>query len=92
MSKLHDLEAIIEWFFNVYLIEEFSIEGFNIKLPPTDNPNFEKCKSIFPTIESIIKKVVVIFYHVISKIHAETRICNESDNTKKFGGPESFEL
>ncbi|NFG40193.1 hypothetical protein FC789_03110 [Clostridium botulinum] len=55
-SKNKDLEAIIEWFFNVYLKEEFYIEGFNIKLPPTDNPNFEKCKSIFPIIESIIKK------------------------------------
>lgn len=55
-SKNKDLEAVIEWFFNVYLKEEFYIEEFNIKLPPTDNPNFEKCKSIFPTIESIIKK------------------------------------
>lgn len=55
-SKNKELEGIIEWFFNVYLKEEFNIENFNIKLPPTDNPNFEKCKSIFPTIESIIKK------------------------------------
>lgn len=55
-SKNKDLEAIIEWFFKVYLKEEFYIEDFNIKLPPIDNPNFEKCKSIFPTIESIIKK------------------------------------
>lgn len=55
-SKNKELEVIIEWFFNVYLKEEFNIENFNIKLPPTDNPNFEKCKSIFPTIESIIKK------------------------------------
>lgn len=55
-SRNKDLEAIIEWFFNVYLKEEFYIEDFNIKLPPTDNPNFEKCKSIFPTVESIIKK------------------------------------
>ncbi|NER67601.1 hypothetical protein G3T15_04105 [Bacillus velezensis] len=55
-SKNKDLEAIIEWFFNVYLKEEFYIEDFTIKLPPIDNPNFEKCKSIFPTIESIIKK------------------------------------
>ncbi|MEH7131113.1 hypothetical protein V7103_23255 [Neobacillus drentensis] len=55
-SKNKDLEAVIEWFFNVYLKEEFYIEEFNIKLPPADNPNFEKCKSIFPTIESIIKK------------------------------------
>lgn len=55
-SKNKELEVIIEWFFNIYLKEEFNIEDFNIKLPPTDNPNFEKCKSIFPTIESIIKK------------------------------------
>lgn len=55
-SKNKDLEAIIEWFFNVYLKEEFYIEDFTIKLPPIDNPSFEKCKSIFPTIESIIKK------------------------------------
>jgi hypothetical protein len=55
-SKNKDIETIIEWFFNVYLKEEFYIEDFKIKLSPTDNPNFEKCKSIFPTIESIVKK------------------------------------
>lgn len=55
-SKNKDLESIIEWFFNSYLKEEFYIKGLNIKLPPKDNPSFEKCKSIFPTIESIIKK------------------------------------
>lgn len=55
-NKEKDLEIIIEWFFNIYLKEEFNLENFKIKLPPTDNPNFEKCKSIFPTIESIIKK------------------------------------
>ncbi|WP_394171882.1 hypothetical protein [Guptibacillus hwajinpoensis] len=55
-SKNKELEVIIEWFFNVYLKEEFYIENFKIKLPPTDNPNFEKCKSIFPTVESIVKK------------------------------------
>ncbi|WP_271853138.1 hypothetical protein [Planococcus maritimus] len=55
-SKEKNLEIITEWFFNIYLKEEFNLENFNIKLPPTDNPNFEKCKSIFPTIESIIKK------------------------------------
>lgn len=55
-SQDKDLESIIEWFFNDYLKEEFYIMDFNIKLPPLENPNFEKCKSIFPTIESIIKK------------------------------------
>lgn len=55
-GKNKDLETIIEWFFNVYLKEEFYIVDFNVKLPPIDNPSFEKCKSIFPTIESIIKK------------------------------------
>lgn len=55
-SKNKELEVIIEWFFNVYLKKEFNIEDFKIKLPPTDNPNFEKCKSIFPTLESIVKK------------------------------------
>jgi hypothetical protein len=55
-SNNKDIETLIEWFFNVYLKEEFYIEDFKIKLSPTDNPNFEKCKSIFPTIESIVKK------------------------------------
>lgn len=55
-NKNINLEDVIEWFFNEYLKEEFGIEGFNVKLPPTGNPSFEKCKSIFPTIESIIKK------------------------------------
>lgn len=51
-----ELEDVIEWFFNEYLNVEFDIKKFKVVMPPRDNPNFEKCKSIFPTIESILKK------------------------------------
>lgn len=55
-SNKINLEDVIEWFFNEYLDEEFGVKDYKVKLPPPENPNFEKCKSIFPTIENIVKK------------------------------------
>ena len=50
------LEDIIEWFFKTYLPEEFGIQNYFVKMPSKDSTYFEKCKSILPEIDYILKQ------------------------------------
>ncbi len=50
------LEDIIEWFFNDYLSEELSAGGFSIAMPSAEMTPYQKCISIFPAFDSIIKQ------------------------------------
>lgn len=50
------LEKMIEWFFDVYLKEEFQINDFIIKMPSSDASYFEKCRTILPEIDRIFKQ------------------------------------
>ncbi|MCM3584974.1 hypothetical protein M3182_04335 [Mesobacillus maritimus] len=50
------LEEMIEWFFNVYLKEEFSIDNFVVKMPSSEATYFEKCRTILPEIDRIFKQ------------------------------------
>lgn len=50
------LEEMIEWFFNVYLKEEFQINDFIVKMPSKDASYFEKCRTILPEIDRIFKQ------------------------------------
>lgn len=50
------LEDIIEWFFKTYLTEEFGIQNYFVKMPSKDSTYFEKCKSILPEIDYILKQ------------------------------------
>lgn len=50
------LEDIIEWFFDIYLKENFGIENFSISMPSKDSTFFEKCKSVLPEIDHILKE------------------------------------
>lgn len=50
------LEKVIEWFFNSYLPSEFQIDGFKIQMPSKESTFLEKCRTIFPEIESILKQ------------------------------------
>lgn len=54
------LEDIIEWFFKTYILEEFNIENFIVKMPSKDSTYFEKCKSILPEIDYILKQYNVL--------------------------------
>lgn len=50
------LERVIEWFFNVYLKDEFGIENFNVSMS-SDNATFlEKCRNDLAEFEGILKK------------------------------------
>lgn len=50
------LEDIIEWFFKTYLSEEFGIQNYFVKMPSKDSTYYEKCKSILPEIDYILKQ------------------------------------
>lgn len=49
------LEEIIEWFFEDYLSNEFDAHNFTVTLPSTDSTYLEKCNSIMPGLESVLK-------------------------------------
>jgi len=50
------IEDIIEWFFDKYLKENFKIDNYIISMPSKDSTYFEKCKSILPEFDHILKE------------------------------------
>lgn len=50
------IEDVIDWFFKVYIREEFDIENYKINMPSKDSSYFEKCKSILPEFDLILKE------------------------------------
>lgn len=50
------LEEMIEWFFEIYLKEEFQINDFIVKMPSSEASYFEKCRTILPEIDRIFKQ------------------------------------
>jgi hypothetical protein len=54
------LEEMIEWFFQTYIKEEFSINDFIVKMPSDDASYFEKCRTILPEIDRVFKQFNVL--------------------------------
>ncbi|MCM3706422.1 hypothetical protein M3205_11915 [Cytobacillus firmus] len=50
------LEEMIEWFFDVYVKEEFQINDFIVKMPSSEASYFEKCRTILPEIDRVFKQ------------------------------------
>lgn len=50
------LEDVIEWFFKDYVKEEFGINGFSMKMPSETTTYLEKCRTLIPEMESILKQ------------------------------------
>lgn len=55
-SRESSLEGVFTWFFGSYLREEFGIEDFVFSPPPTNATSLERCKSMFPEIESVARQ------------------------------------
>lgn len=49
------LEDALEWTYNVYFAEEYSISGFSLAMPSSGASWLDKCKSIGPEIERAVK-------------------------------------
>lgn len=56
--KKHDiiLEEIFEWFFKIYLKEEFNVEGFLYFAPSTNATILEKCILLSCAIDTVLKQ------------------------------------
>lgn len=50
------LEEVIEWFFKEYLLDEFQIKNYKMNPPSASSKYLEKCRTILPELESIIKQ------------------------------------
>jgi len=50
------LEDMVEWFFKEYLLKEFGINNYIVKMPTNASSNSEKCRAILPEIDSILKQ------------------------------------
>ena len=61
------LEDALEWAYNVYFAEEYSISGFTLALPSRGASWLDKCKSIGPEIERAVKS-----YSVYSRMGKST--------------------
>ncbi len=63
------LEDALEWTYNVYFAEEYSISGFSLALPSSGASWLDKCKSIGPEIERAVKSYSI--YSRIGKIDSD---------------------
>lgn len=63
------LEDALEWTYNVYFAEEYSISGFTLALPSRGASWLDKCKSIGPEIERAVKSYSV--YSRMGKIDGD---------------------
>lgn len=63
------LEDALEWTYNVYFAEEYSISGFSLALPSRGASWLDKCKSIGPEIERAVKSYSI--YSRIGKIDGD---------------------
>ena len=50
------LEDVIEWFFHSYLKQEMGVEGFRLEMPSPQSSVLEKCTTIMPAMESVLKQ------------------------------------
>lgn len=63
------LEDALEWTYNVYFAEEYSISGFSLALPSSGASWLDKCKSIGSEIERAVKSYSI--YSRIGKIDGD---------------------
>lgn len=68
-SRGTKLEDALEWTYNVYFAEEYSINGFSLALPSSGASWLDKCKSIGPEIERAVKSYSI--YSRIGKIDGD---------------------
>lgn len=60
-----DIESIFKWFFEDYLLNEFSVAGFSYNTPSAGTSYLEKCKNIASEMERVLKQ-----YRMYSKYGA----------------------
>lgn len=51
-----NLEDVIKWFFEKYLLEEFDVDKFRFNIPKSDASFLEKSRQILPEIDGLLKQ------------------------------------
>lgn len=74
------LEEVFEWFFTSYLCSEFQINGFKIQMPSIGSTFLEKCRTIFPEIESILKQYKIL----VQEGHIDLELLKISSGSVKY--------
>lgn len=75
------LEDVFEWFFTSYLSSEFQIDGFKIQMPSIGSTFLEKCRMIFPEIESVLKQYKIL----VQEGNIDLELLQISSSSSKYG-------
>ena len=75
------LEDVFEWFFTSYLSSEFQIDGFKIQMPSIGSTFLEKCRTIFPEIESVLKQYKIL----VQEGNIDLELLQISSSSSKYG-------
>lgn len=79
-------EEMIEWFFNTYIKNEFSVENFIIQMPSEATTYFEKCRTILPEIDRIFKQ----YNMLVEDGEIDQELMQISSSSVKVKGVKSF--
>jgi hypothetical protein len=61
LNKLEiNIEDIIKWFFESYLLEEFGIKNYTCNMPSPDDSIISKCKTLASAIDGVLNKFKMI--------------------------------
>lgn len=80
------IEEMIEWFFNDYLLTEFSINNFIVKMPTEVSSYFEKCRTVLPEIDRIFKQ----YNALIEEGEIDQELIQISSSSTKIKDVKSF--
>ena len=93
------LEDMFRWYYTDHLDEEFGIKDFHISLPSKETSYYEKCKSIAPEFESLLKQYASlckfnnIDHRYIENVNPQISYTNLPSLCKnKYGYPKSDEI
>lgn len=68
-----NIESIFEWFYNCYILEKYSFDGFVVNLESENNSYLNKCKILVSEIESILNQYkCLVKYGSIERAYFET--------------------
>lgn len=93
------IEYVFKWFFEVYLKEEFNVEGFIFNPPSSDSTFLEKCRTICSELDSVLKQFNMYvedncINRELLELSSSTPLFSEviSFNPQKYGYIEEKEL
>lgn len=81
-----NIENVLSWFFTDYLPEYFQVKNYSIILPTSGTTYFEKCRTIVPELEGVLKKINLL----VENGYIDKDLLEISKNTLSFSSCKSF--